>query len=144
MAERQAVNAPIQRFGSDLGVIASSILTRHADPRLVRPVGFIHDCLACEALEGYEEQAAKAIVWIMQNIPLERYFGITPPLPILADAEVEDADGKMQKRKGLVPEIPWFWRDEVEEAFERQMAAAGCNAFREYIPLMQEAQMVYA
>lgn len=135
MAERQAVNAPIQRFGSDLGVIAASILTRHADPEIVRPVGFIHDCLACEAREGYEEEAAKAIVWIMQNIPLERYFGITPPLPILADAEVENAEGKMEKRKGLVPQVPWFWKDEVEEAFERQLIATGCSAFAPYTPL---------
>jgi DNA polymerase I-like protein with 3'-5' exonuclease and polymerase domains len=134
MAERQAVNAPIQRFGSDLGVIAATMLERHADPRIVRPVGFIHDCLACEALEGYEDEAAAAIKWIMQNIPLERYFGITPPIPIVSDPEVEDADGKMQERPDIVAKIPWFWRDEVEELFETQMAATGCNAFVPYVP----------
>lgn len=156
MAERQAVNAPIQRFGSDLGVIAMSMLARHADPRIVRPVGFIHDCLACEALEGYEDEAAAAIKWIMENIPLERYFGITPPLPIVSDPEVEDADGVMHERAAditdkttgriILPKIeakvPWFWRDEVEEDFERRLAATGCNVYADYEPIQHLVQQI--
>lgn len=143
MAERQAVNAPIQRFGSDLGVIAMSILERHADPDIVRPIGFIHDCLACEAREGYEEDAARAIRWIMENVPLKRYFGIEPPIPIKADAEVENAEGKMVKRKDLTPEVPWFWKDEVEEDFEAFMTATGCNAFERFEPLADRIPVLF-
>ncbi len=134
MAERQAVNAPIQRFGSDLGVIAASILERHADPEIIRPIGFIHDCLACEAREGYEDQAAAAVKWIMQNIPLSA-TSHHAPYPDRLGPGSRRRDGKMQERPDIQATVPWFWKDEVEEAFEARMAEFGCNALHAYQPL---------
>lgn len=88
MAERQAVNAPVQRFGSDLGVIALTRLSWQADPEIIRPVGFVHDQVITEAKIGYEMEAVNALVWCMENPPLEEWFGIRAPLPIRAEPDI--------------------------------------------------------
>lgn len=86
-AVRQAINAPIQRFGSDLGVIAIARLAAQADPRLIRPVGFVHDQIICEVDPGYVNQGMGWLCWVMENPPLEEWFGIKAPLPFVADPE---------------------------------------------------------
>jgi DNA polymerase I-like protein with 3'-5' exonuclease and polymerase domains len=87
-AERQAINAPIQRFGSDLGLIAMIRFTSQMDPDLFRIVGFVHDALIMECREGYEEQGAAYLKWCMETPPLPRWFDIDSPIPILAECDI--------------------------------------------------------
>ena len=86
-AERNAINSPVQNFGSDLGVIAFTRLSAQADPNLIRPIGFIHDQLIAEVDEAYVAEGMGWLKWLMENPPLREWFGIIPPLPIKSDPE---------------------------------------------------------
>ena len=70
---------------------------------------------------------------------------VNRPIPIVSDPEVEDADGEMIERASdifnddgsmklpkIEAKVPWFWKDEVEEDFEKFMTATGCNARAPY------------
>lgn len=94
-AERQAINAPVQRFGSDLGLTALIRFTHCADPDLFRLTGFVHDALVLEVREGYEREGIGALLYAMESCPFEDWFGITPPLPIKADAEIGMNGGEL-------------------------------------------------
>ncbi|QIG76113.1 DNA polymerase I protein [Rhizobium phage RHph_I4] len=117
MAERQAVNAPVQRFGSDLGVMALTRLSWQADPEIMRPVGFVHDQVICEAKIGHELETVNALVWAMENPPLEEWFGITAPLPIKAEPDIGDTLGttlelnEMPKNDDGSVKLPDWWQE---------------------------------
>lgn len=117
MAERQAVNAPVQRFGSDLGVMALTRLSWQADPEIMRPVGFVHDQVICEAKIGHELEAVNALVWAMENPPLEEWFGITAPLPIKAEPDIGDSLGttlelnELPKAEDGSAKLPEWWAE---------------------------------
>lgn len=123
-AVRQAINAPIQRMGSDLGVIAIARLAAQADPRFLRPVGFVHDQIICEVDPGYVEQGMGALCWVMENPPLEEWFGIHAPLPFLADPEFGQnlAQTTEVSRSDIDIVQPEWWNTNEEEAYERFMA----------------------
>jgi DNA polymerase I-like protein with 3'-5' exonuclease and polymerase domains len=112
LCERQAVNAPIQRFGSDLGLIAFVRLTSQVDPNLMRPIAFIHDQLVCEVRDGYEEQGMGWLKWVMETPPLEQWFGITPPLPITSECEIGRNAGEIEERPDVVAIRPDWWQTE--------------------------------
>jgi len=137
-AIRQAVNAPIQRFGSDLGVIAIARLAAQADPKLMRPVGFVHDQLICEVDPGYVNQAMGWLCWIMENPPLQEWFGIEAPLPFVADPEFgyNLAETTEVKRDNIVVEEPPWWDRNESEAYDRFMAndVPDWNVARELSP----------
>lgn len=117
MSERQAVNAPVQRFGSDLGVMALTRLSWQADPEIMRPVGFVHDQVICEAKIGHELEAVNALVWAMENPPLEEWFGITAPLPIKAEPDIGDSLGttlelnELPKAEDGSAKLPDWWHE---------------------------------
>ena len=109
--QRQAINSPVQRFGSDLGLMAMARFSAQADPDLFRIVGFIHDALVLEVRDGYEREGIEALLWTMQSNPLTEWFGITPPLPIFAEADIGMDGGSMIEFGDLPPveERPeWF------------------------------------
>lgn len=87
-AERQAINSPVQAFGSDLGLMAMALLVKNVDFSKIRPIGFIHDAIVCIAPESYAKEAARTIKYWMENIPLEKMFGFKSPIPIVAEAAV--------------------------------------------------------
>lgn len=87
-AERQAINSPVQAFGSDLGLCAIALLVKHVDFGLVRPIGFIHDALVCIAPESRAKEAAATVKYWMEHIPTKKLFNWESPIPIVADASV--------------------------------------------------------
>ena len=110
-AERQAINSPVQRFGSDLGLMSMARFSAQADPDLFRIIGFVHDALVMEVRDGYEREGIEALLWAMQSNPLEQWFGITAPLPITAEADIGLTGGGMLEFADLPPveERPdWF------------------------------------
>lgn len=113
-AERQAVNAPIQRFGSDLCLIGATRFQAQVNPELARVVLTIHDQVVLEVREGYEEEMAAALCWCMQNPPLESWFGIRSPLPFGSDAEIGDNLGEMEERADIEPVKPDWWNDDED------------------------------
>jgi DNA polymerase I-like protein with 3'-5' exonuclease and polymerase domains len=132
-SERQAINSPVQRFGSDLGLMAMARFSAQADPNLFRIIGFVHDALVMEVRDGHEQEGIEALLWAMQSNPLTEWFGITPPLPITAEADIGINGGQMLEFADLpsleerpewfrelgfdsvVPTKPEWWNDQVEQ-----------------------------
>ena len=132
-AERNAINSPVQNFGSDLGIIAFLRLSAQADPNLIRPIGFIHDQLVAEVDENYVAEGMGWLKWVMENPPLEEWFGIRPPLPIKSDPEwgrilgdtTELADApEMAERVAEHVRKPDWWVDDEEAVWAQYTANA--------------------
>lgn len=121
-AERQAINSPVQRFGSDLGLVALTRFSRQANLDNFRIIGFIHDALVMEVRDGFEKEGIEALLWVMENPPLREWFGIRAPLPIRAEAEIGLNAGEMLEFSEL-PEADqrpeWF----TQMGFETVTAA---------------------
>ena len=106
MAERQAVNAPIQRIASDTGIIALSRFMRDCPPELAKIVLFIHDANFAKCHVDDLDEVAGALRWYMETTPWESWFGITPPIPITADISYGTNLGNMVEAGDDVPDIP--------------------------------------
>jgi DNA polymerase I-like protein with 3'-5' exonuclease and polymerase domains len=100
-AERQAINSPIQRFASDLGLMGMSIFAEFCPWEVMHPLGFIHDSTVLEAREDYAVEAMESIKWILQNLPLLDWFDLDPPIPILADVACGLSLGEMEEDKSI-------------------------------------------
>ena len=118
-AGRYAINSPVQRLGSDLGLIAKIRFSHQVDPDVIRDLAFVHDQLILEVKEGHEEEAAKALKWCMENPPLEEWFGITMSVPIIAEVEIGDNGGSLEEQKGMEAAKPSWWDDDEEAAAAR-------------------------
>src|SRR6185503_1351974 len=113
-AERMAINSPIQRFASDLGLMGMSIFAEHCPWEIMHPLGFIHDATVIEAREEYADEAMGAMKWILENLPLLEWFDLDPPLPILADVSCGPSLGELEERpdiQAVRPEwLPENWK----------------------------------
>lgn len=108
-AERQAINTPIQCFGSDLGVLAIARIARQCDPDIISPVAFIHDDVILKVKEGHEEEAVNMLLWVLNDPNLEDMFGIKSPVPILAEPDIGKSLGEMYELYDLPNEMPdWY------------------------------------
>lgn len=101
LAERQAINAPVQRFASDLGLIALARFSMQCPEEEARILGFIHDALLMEVRIGREAEMASALKWCMENPPLEEWFGLEAPLPIKSEVDIGPDGGSMLEMADL-------------------------------------------
>lgn len=108
-AERQAINTPIQCFGSDLGVAAIARIARQVDHDIISPVAFIHDDIILRVKDGYEEEAVNMLLWVLNNPPLKTLFDLEPPIPIIAEPDVGVSLGEMYELYDLPKELPDWW-----------------------------------
>lgn len=100
-AERQAINSPVQGFASDMCALSMVLLAkefREADIP-AWPIGTVHDAVNWEIKHEAITIALPRIKYVMENLPLERLFGISVDVPIVADA-------KVGKRWGSAHEVP--------------------------------------
>jgi len=100
-AERQAVNAPVQNFGSDLGIMAMSRITQEIGSEYIAPIGFVHDAIYAYVPEKYVEWAAKTLKYYMESNPLEEWFDRKMKLPIVADVGFGWNGGETYEMGGL-------------------------------------------
>lgn len=84
-AERQAINSPVQEFGSSLGVMACGRINEEVDPRYLSLVGFVHDAIYAYVPQQYVEWGAKTLRWYMESNPLQEWFNREMRIPIVAD-----------------------------------------------------------
>ena len=96
-AERNAINSPVQRLGSDIGLLALTAFVRDCPEDEARPVLFIHDDNILEVKEGLEEEYAGYLKYYMESVPLEELFGVTLPVPIVAEPESGKTLGGMEE-----------------------------------------------
>lgn len=88
-AERQAINSPVQGFASDLtmwSIVLVGQRYRHLGMQ-AQVVGTIHDSIMVEAPEDEAQRAGKILKWTMENLPLQKHFGVALDVPIVADLE---------------------------------------------------------
>lgn len=93
MAERQAINSPVQGFASDLTLLAMNEFAYGRkdglfDPGQIHMIGQVHDSILFEVTEGYAQEASSTVKLLMETLPIEELFGYAPPVPIVADVKV--------------------------------------------------------
>lgn len=113
MAERQALNSPVQRFASDLGVIALTRINRdlkNANGLIpLMPCMFIHDALVFLVKDEYLDQGMSAVKFYMESNPLQEMFGIELAVPMVADVEYGKNLSSLVKAKTVKAEKPhWY------------------------------------
>lgn len=91
-AMRQAINSPVQSIASDLGLMTLGRLIpwlrKKGYDAWLKLSGFIHDAIVCLVREEHAAKGAAILKRFMENNPLDKWFGWTPEIPIIADAEV--------------------------------------------------------
>jgi DNA polymerase-1 len=95
-AERQAINSPVQAMASDLCLLSLVLLDRAFRKRGLRaaPIGTVHDAINFEVPVDELATVLPLIKTTMEAPPLERLFGWSPSVPIVADIGVGRAWGK--------------------------------------------------
>lgn len=96
-AERQAINSPVQEFGSSLGVMALGRMNEEVDEQYLPIVGFVHDAIYAFAHPEYAEWSFKTLAYYMESNPLREWFDRRMKIPIVADASLGVNLGDMQE-----------------------------------------------
>lgn len=89
-AQRQAINSPVQSFASDMTVLSLIALSRWFREEGLRAhsVGTVHDAINFEVPLKELDRVVPKIRQVMENLPLEKKFGIHLTVPIVADVKV--------------------------------------------------------
>lgn len=90
-AERQAINSPVQSFGSDLAVLSMVHINREFRKRdlAAHCVGLVHDAINFEIRDDHVAEALPIIKDTMQDMSIvRRKFDIHVDVPIIADIKV--------------------------------------------------------
>lgn len=92
-AERQAVNAPVQGFGSDLMQMSIASMYGYLDGTQpiqgAFPVATVHDSVEVELEEDRWEEQAAEVIDRMENLdPHLAKFNVTLDVPLVADAKI--------------------------------------------------------
>jgi len=89
-AERNAINSPVQGFGSDMTMMAVIALHSMFKPEELRIVGTVHDAILMEVREDLADKILDIIRPVIEHPPLLDKFGVEIPLPIVTDAKWGD------------------------------------------------------
>lgn len=90
-AERQAINSPVQSFGSDMAVLAMVGINKKFKKRGIKGhcLGLVHDAINFEIRDDYVAEALPIIKDTMEDVrPLKKKFDIHVDIPIIADVKV--------------------------------------------------------
>lgn len=89
-AERQAINSPVQAMASDLCLLSMVLLDREFRRLGLKaaPIGTVHDAINFEIPDEELEVVLPIIRETMENPPLEKLFGVSLTVPIIADIKV--------------------------------------------------------
>ena len=118
-AERQAVNSPVQNFGSDLGVMATGRIDEEVDDTYLAPIAFVHDAIYALVPSQHLEWGAKTLKWYLESNPIYDWFGIDMVVPIVADVSFGLNFGDVYEMEGLTLDEDYdfskFWDAEKAE-----------------------------
>lgn len=90
-AERQAINSPVQSFASDITLMSLVEFDREFDYDILRTFGSVHDAILFIVRTEWVERMVPEIKRVMENPKLlSKVFGVTMPVPLVADVEVGD------------------------------------------------------
>lgn len=106
-AGRQAINAPIQNFASELGVMTQARVDEEIDPKMLQVVGFVHDAIVAFVPCEYLDWGMKTLKHYMESNPIEEWFGVRLQVPIVADAEFGENLGDTFELEGFSLDEPF-------------------------------------
>lgn len=91
--ERQAINSPVQGFGSDLCIsaIADIVFSEELDHSRFNVLGSVHDAILFEIRDDYVDELVPVLKNMMENPSILE--GLEKPIPIIADVEVSQCWG---------------------------------------------------
>lgn len=98
-AERQAINSPVQGFGSDLATLSMIRIVRALKKRNLstRVIGTVHDAINFEVPDRELPTVLPLVKRLMETPPLERLFGVEMTVPIIADCKIGSAWGEAEE-----------------------------------------------
>lgn len=110
-AERQAINSPVQGFASDMALWSMVRIKHEFEKRrlVATPIGAVHDAVNLEIPADEMAEALPIIKHVMENLPLERYFGVEMNVPIIADVK---AGARWGGATELTDEQIYAWTEE--------------------------------
>lgn len=100
-ALRQAINSPVQEFGSSLGVMALGRMNDVIDPEYLQIVGFIHDAIVVYVKKEYLDWGMKTVKGFMESNPITEWFGSEMLCPIVADCGFGTSLGDIHELEGF-------------------------------------------
>ena len=68
--------------------MALHYIRRDFDKKDIRPINFIHDALYFEVRESLALEYATYVKYYMENVPIEKEFGIESPVPFIAEPDI--------------------------------------------------------
>ena len=107
-AQRQSINSPVQSFASDMCVYSLVILHKLFDKKgfRARSVGTVHDAINFEVPIEEVPQVLPLIRYVMESLPLEKVFGVSLTVPIIADAKIGTRWGSAEEVEAEVSSSP--------------------------------------
>jgi len=99
LAERQAINSPIQGASSDTGLLIAREVYRsgNLDKTKAKMVLFVYDEIVFEVDEDYVDRVTEVVPRIAANLPLQEYFGITLSVPIMVGCKIGKTLAEMEE-----------------------------------------------
>lgn len=114
-AIRQAINSPVQEFGSSLGVMALGRMNEEVDPEFLKVVGFIHDAIVVYVKKEYLDWGMRTVKHYMQSNPLQEWFGQQVKVPIVADCGFGHNLGEIIECEGFSLDEPFNYAGLVDK-----------------------------
>lgn len=108
-AERQAINSPVQSFGSDLAVVSMVQINKKFRKRGIEGhcLGLVHDAVNFEIRNDHVARALPIIKDTMEDMRIvEKKFGVHVDIPIIADLKVGQHWGDAVE---ITPEQVYDW-----------------------------------
>lgn len=89
-AERQAINSPVQSFASDMTMLSMLLINDQLKKHKLKAytIGTVHDALLFEVKNEHVRETLPIIKRTMENLPLQKKFGIHLDVPIISDLKV--------------------------------------------------------
>ena len=121
-AERQAINSPVQAFASDMASLSLVHTARRFRREGLRayPIAAVHDAVNFEVHRDDAPYVLPIIKRTMENLPLEKLFGVVLTVPIVADLKVGTHWGGATELSDVTmldrPDTLANWIDEVVAA----------------------------
>lgn len=110
-AERQAINSPVQSFGSDMAVVSMVRINRKFRKRGIQGhcLGLVHDAINYEIRDDHVAEALPIIKDVMEDMSIIRKkFGVHMDVPIIADLKLGQHWGDTEE---LTEDQIYNWRN---------------------------------